>query len=143
MFCVQGFPTSTFGMTNDELAAHYRRYLQYLNDRRVRELQDFAHETLVYNGETKTRAEYQDLIAQGIAAAPDLHFEIGLLVVDNGHVACRIEFNCRPQGEFLGLQPSGKRVSFAEHVFYRFRDGKIAEVWSLIDRAAVAAQLST
>jgi predicted ester cyclase len=31
----------------------------------------------------------------------------------------------------------------AEHVFYRFRDHKIAQVWSLIDTAAIAAQAAT
>jgi predicted ester cyclase len=40
-----------------------------------------------------------------------------------------------------GFSPNGKRLIFAEHVFYLFRDGRIAAVLSLIDRAAIAAQL--
>jgi predicted ester cyclase len=32
-------------------------------------------------------------------------------------------------------------VSFAENVFYQFRAGKIAEVWSVIDKRAIEAQL--
>jgi len=130
-------------MTEAELAARYRRYIAYLNDRRLRDLEDFVHEELVYNGETKTRVEYQNLIAEDVAACPDLYFNIGLLVVEDGLVACRLDFDCTPQREFLGLQPSGKRVSFCEHVFYRFREGKIAEVWSLIDRSALAEQLAS
>ena len=51
-------------------------------------------------------------------------------------------FDCTPQGEFLGLKPNGKPVSFAEHVFYRWRDGRIHEVWSLIDQPAIQAQLA-
>jgi predicted ester cyclase len=43
---------------------------------------------------------------------------------------------------FFGLAPTGRRISFCEHVFYRFRDGRIAQVWSLIDRDAVATQLT-
>lgn len=42
---------------------------------------------------------------------------------------------------FLGLAVNGKRVSFTENVFYQFRDGKIAQVWSVIDKAAIEAQL--
>ena len=130
-------------MTDAELTAHYRRYIGYLNDRRLHELQDFVHEQLIYNGDTKTRAEYQNLIAESVDAAPDLYFNIGLLVVHGNHVACRLDFNCTPRREFLGLQPNGQSVVFAEHAFYRFDHGKIAEVWSLIDRSAVAEQFAT
>jgi SnoaL-like polyketide cyclase len=50
-------------------------------------------------------------------------------------------FDCTPQHEFLGFSPNGERIRFAEHVFYHFRDGRIAAVWSLIDRPAIEAQL--
>jgi predicted ester cyclase len=32
-------------------------------------------------------------------------------------------------------------VSFAENVFYEFKRAKIAAVWSVIDKAAIEAQL--
>jgi predicted ester cyclase len=32
-------------------------------------------------------------------------------------------------------------VSFAENVIYEFRNGKIVEVWSIVDKAAIEAQL--
>ena len=49
--------------------------------------------------------------------------------------------DCRPKGLFLDLPVNGKRVVFAENVFYQFRGGKIAEVWSMIHKAAIEAQL--
>jgi predicted ester cyclase len=36
---------------------------------------------------------------------------------------------------------NGKRVSFCENVFYQFRDGKIRQVWSVLDKIAIEAQL--
>jgi len=36
---------------------------------------------------------------------------------------------------------NGRRVVFTENVFYRFRDERIAEVLSVIDKAAIEAQL--
>ena len=36
---------------------------------------------------------------------------------------------------------NGRRVSFAENVFTEFRDEKIVQVWSVIDKAAIEAQL--
>jgi predicted ester cyclase len=56
-------------------------------------------------------------------------------------VACRLWFTCTPTSTFFGHEPTGRPISFCEHVFYRFRDGRIAHVWSLIDREAIAAQL--
>ena len=56
-------------------------------------------------------------------------------------VAARLRFDCTPAGAFLGLPVNGRRVSFAENVFYRFLRGKIVEVWSVIDKTAIEAQL--
>ena len=51
----------------------------------------------------------------------------------------RPAFDCRPKGRFLGLRVDGKRVSFSETVFYAFRDGKIGQVLSIIDKAVIEA----
>jgi predicted ester cyclase len=56
-------------------------------------------------------------------------------------VACRLVFDCTPQHEFLGFSPNGAQLLFAEHVFYQFRDGRIAALSSLIDRYAIEVQL--
>jgi predicted ester cyclase len=72
---------------------------------------------------------------------PDLHFDIQLLISDPPHLASRLAFDCTPKGRFLGLDVNGKRVSFTEHVFYQFRREKIWHVWSVIDKAAIEAQL--
>jgi predicted ester cyclase len=127
-------------MTND-LEARYRAYLDVLNERRLDDLVHFVQDELSYNGETMTRRQYQDLIAADITAIPDLFFDAQIVVASGDQVACRLVFDCTPQHEFLGFSPNGERLCFAEHVFYQFRDGRIAAVWSLIDRPAIEAQL--
>jgi predicted ester cyclase len=130
-------------MAEADKEARYRRYITYLNSRRVDELGEFVHEKLTYNGEPMTRRDYQNLIAGNIAAIPDLYFDVHLLVIEGDLIACRLNFRCTPQGEFLGLQPNGKSIAFSERVFYRLRGGKIHEVWSLLDRPAIEAQLAS
>ncbi|MHC1561076.1 ester cyclase [Actinomycetospora sp. C-140] len=127
-------------MTLDET---YRAYLACLNERRFEALDAFVHDTLLYNDAPMTRADYRDLLVGDVAAIPDLAFVADLLVVRGDHVACRLWFDCTPTGTFHGLEPDGRRVSFAEHVFYRFADGRIAQVWSLIDTDAVRRQLGS
>ena len=126
-------------MTEVELEDHYRRYISCLNNRRLDELDEFVHEELTYNGEPETRTDYR---ARSVAAIPDLYFDVQLLVVGGDQVGCRLFFNCTPQSEWLGLQPNGKSISFAEHVFYKFHGGKIYEVWSLLDVPSIVEQLS-
>ncbi|WP_433279671.1 ester cyclase [Pseudonocardia xinjiangensis] len=128
-------------MTNADLETRYRAYLEALNGRRLDDLVDYVQDELSYNGETMTRRQYRDMIAADITAVPDLFFDARIVVVNGDEVACRLVFDCTPEHEFLGFPPNGRRVHFAEHVFYRFRDGRIAAVSSLIDRAAIAAQL--
>ena len=64
------------------------------------------------------------------------------LVADGDVVACRLLFRCRPERTFLGFEPTGETITFAEHAFYEFRDGRIVAVSSLLDVRAVAAQMA-
>jgi predicted ester cyclase len=120
----------------------YREYLAALNDRRLDDLDQFVHERLIYNGEEWTREEYRSLLADDVRKVPDLHYDIQLLVVGTDHVACRLWFDCTPQQRFLGIDAGGRRISFAEHVFYRFRANRIEQVWSVTDVDGVRRQLT-
>jgi predicted ester cyclase len=120
----------------------YRSYIAALNDRRLEDLEQFVHDRLTYNDEEWTREKYRELLAADVRNIPDLHYDVRILVAGPGHVACRIWFDCTPQQRFLGIDAGGRRVSFAEHVFYRFRANRIAAVWSLIDVDGVRRQVS-
>lgn len=120
----------------------YRAYLDALNERRLDDLAEFVHDQLVYNDRTISRQEYAQLLAEDVQNIPDLRFTIDLCVATDDVVACRLWFDCTPEHEFAGIAPSGRRVAFAEHVFYRFRAGRIAQVWSLIDTEAVREQMT-
>lgn len=73
---------------------------------------------------------------------PDLHFDVELLICEPSYVASRLVFECSPKETFLGLNIDGQKVSFCENVFYAFQDGRIKDVWSVIDKAAIEAQIS-
>ncbi len=127
--------------SDQPLETIYRRYLRALNERRFEDLGEFLHDELTYNGAALTSADYAAQRLDEVRRIPDLHYAVDLLLVGGDHVACRIAFDCSPEGEFLGLPVDGRRISFVEHVFYRFRDGRIEDVWSLIDTDAIRRQL--
>jgi predicted ester cyclase len=128
-------------MTTDALADIYRAYIACLNARDWDSLGRFVAEDAGHNGRRFGLAGYRAMLEQDVRRIPDLRFEIALLVADPPMIAARLAFDCRPQGEFLGLPVNGRRVAFTENVFYEFRDGKITQVWSVIDKAAIEAQL--
>ena len=119
----------------------YRAYLAVLNERRLDDLVHHVHDDLTYNDAPLTRHRYQAMIAADITAIPDLVFDAHTIVANNDQIACRLVFTCTPTREFLGFTPNGQRLSFAEHVFYRYHEGRIAAVTSLIDRWSIATQL--
>ena len=128
-------------MTKTELSNVYRDYIACLNRQDWQKLEQFVHEGVHYNGRRVGLSGYREMLENDFAQIPDLHFDIQLLMSDSPYVASRLRFDCTPKATFLGLQVNGKKVSFAENVFYQFQDGKIAQVWSVIDKAAIEAQL--
>ena len=101
----------------------------------------FIDDTVSRNGHRLGLAGYRRMLEQDFEDIPDLRFSIELLISDPPHIACRLAFDCSPKGKFLGLDVDGRRVSFTENVIYEFRNGKIAQVWSVIDKAAIETQL--
>ena len=128
-------------MTRVDLAAVYRDYIACLNEQDWPKLGRFVHDDVCHNGRRLGLPGYRQMLERDYQAIPDLRFRIELLVCEPPHVASRLGFDCTPTGRFLGLPVDGRRVAFAENVFYEFRAEKIVQVWSIIDKAAVEAQL--
>jgi predicted ester cyclase len=128
-------------MNITDLSMLYRGYIACLNAQNWSRLGEFVHEEVHYNDRRIGLSGYREMLENDYRQIPDLQFHIQLLVADSDHVASRLEFDCTPEGIFLGLPVNGRKVRFTENVFYRFREGKIEQVWSVIDKAGVEAQL--
>ncbi|GAB0120027.1 ester cyclase [Acidisoma sp. 7E03] len=128
-------------MDRDELLERYQTYIDCLNRRDWSRLGEFVSEDARHNGEAIGFAGYRKMLERDVAAIPDLIFNIDVLVVDPPFLGARLLFDCTPRGEVFGLAVNGRRVTFTENVFYRFEFGTIETVWSVIDQAAIRAQL--
>jgi predicted ester cyclase len=125
----------------NDLASLYRQYIACLNARDLDRLGDFVDEEVDYNGRRIGLSGYRAMLEGNYRDIPDLRFSIQLLVTDATSVAARLNFDCTPAGRFLDLDIGGRRVSFSENVFYQYVDGRIRSVWSVIEKAAIEAQL--
>jgi predicted ester cyclase len=134
-------PGGATAMIKSDLSNIYRGYIACLNQQDWPKLEEFVHDEVYYNGQRIGLLGYREMLEKDFYEIPDLYFDIQLLISDPPYIASRLKFDCTPKGKFLGLQVDGKRVSFSENVFYEFRGEKIWQVWSVIDKAAIEAQL--
>lgn len=74
-------------------------------------------------------------------AFPDIRFAIEDLITEDDKVVTRWTAQGTHQGEFLGIESTGKRVRFGGIYIYRVSDGKIAELWVSLDLLGPVLQL--
>ncbi len=128
-------------VTAASLADLYRAYIDCLNRRDWAQLGDFVADDVAHNGRPFGLGGYRAMLVKDFEDIPDLRFTIDVLVSEPPRIAARLLFDCSPRAEFIGLNVDGRRVSFSENVFYEFRQDRIAAVWSIVDKAAIEAQL--
>jgi predicted ester cyclase len=128
-------------MVKTDLSSVYRDYIACLNKQDWPNLGRFVHDDVIHNGRRAGLSGYLEMLERDFYEIPDLYFDIQLLISDPPHIASRLRFHCTPKEKFLGLPVNGKRISFTENVFYEFRRERIMQIWSVIDKAAIEAQL--
>jgi len=72
------------------------------------------------------------VVARLYRAFPDLHVTIEDLIEDGDKVVEKDIVTGTHQGEYNGLRPAGKSVSYNEIFIMRFVNGRIAEIWGLL-----------
>lgn len=75
------------------------------------------------------------------AAFPDFEATIEDLIAEDDRVVLRMTWTGTHEGEFMGIPPTGNRVSFGVFDIVRIADGRIVEHWGLMDNMALMQQL--
>ena len=73
-------------------------------------------------------------------AFPDLVETIEELVAEGDRVVERFTLRGTHLGDFMGIPPTGKPVSWTAMAFYRLEDGRIAECWVEANLLGLALQ---
>ena len=69
------------------------------------------------------------------------HMTIEEMIAEGDRVMVRWTFFGIHQGEFAGLPPTHKQVSYSGINIFRMAEGKIAEIWDIFDRLWMWQQL--
>jgi predicted ester cyclase len=129
-------------MSTADLRQTYLAYLEAANAREFHRMADFAHDTVVFNGETVTRDDYVAAMQQAVDAVQDYHWHLDDLIIEGDRVAVRLTDTGTPVKEWLGLQPTGRDVRFSEFAVYYFREGRFEHMWYLLDTRTIENQLA-
>jgi predicted ester cyclase len=78
---------------------------------------------------SKSLAEWKSLFTDFVATFSEASVEILLQVAEGDLVATRWRLSGKHTGEFRGLAPSGKEVSWTGVHTDRFADGRVSESW--------------
>jgi predicted ester cyclase len=116
-------------MTNDELAAFYRRYNACCNEHRIEDLGEFVARDVAINGTDGGLDAYTDALAVVVRAFPDYRWELRHLVVDAPWIAAHLTDTGTHRDTFFGVQATDRSVHAREFAIYRIDTGRIAEVW--------------
>ena len=83
----------------------------------------------------------KQVFAMLLRAFPDLHVTVEDLIAEGDKVVARNSVTGTHQGEYMGLPPTGRTVTYNEIFIFRFADGRIAETWGVVDVLSQMKQL--
>jgi predicted ester cyclase len=88
-------------------------------------------------GLTPTKAFYQELWV----AFPDMRATPETTITADGWVAQRLSVSGTMEGTFMGMAPTGKRVTYEVIAMFRVADGRIVEYHAQADVMSMMQQL--
>jgi steroid delta-isomerase-like uncharacterized protein len=117
------FSRGDLDAANEIISADFVDHLTHENQRGLEELK---HYITIYR-----------------AAFPDIQDTVEDIVAEADKVVIRWMSRGTHQGEFMGVEPTGRRVTFTGMRLFRIADNKIAESWVNLDERGLQEQLGT
>jgi predicted ester cyclase len=72
---------------------------------------------------------------------PDIHLTVEDVIAEGDKVVGRTTVTGTHQGEFMGVAPTGKFVTYNEIFIFRFANGRVVETWGVVDVYAQMKQI--
>jgi predicted ester cyclase len=104
----------------------YERYLQRCNDHQFDRLHEFVHERVEVNGLLRDLTWYAAGLRRVTDEFPDFHWTLEHLVIDGSWLAAHLTDSY--------TTPSRQAATYQELAMYRFKDGRIAQVWGDLEQ---------
>ena len=83
----------------------------------------------------------KDHVAGYDAVLPGYWLKSDDMVAEGDKVAVRFTLHGTHKGEFMGVPPTGKRVSFQGLIIYQIKEGRIVDHWMQVDMVSFMQQI--
>jgi steroid delta-isomerase-like uncharacterized protein len=91
--------------------------------------------------ETSGAEAMKEVFVRLLQAFPDLHITVEDVIAEGDKVVCRNTVTGTHLGDYLGIPPTGRSVTYKEIMIARFDNGRIVETWGVVDVHAQLKQL--
>ena len=133
-------------MSTEENKARVRRVFEEMNEQNYPALlEEFCARDYVWHdappGISPDLAGWRQGRIAFLTAFPDAHLVVEDVIAEGDKVVARVTSRATHQGEFMGIPPTGKRLSWTWIEIDRIKDGKIVECWDNSDDLGLMQQL--
>ncbi len=131
--------------SREENTAIAERWSDIWNSKDVSLYEDIVHPDAIHHfgvsRDVKGIPALQEGAEQFFTAFPDLTATTQKIIVDGDFVALRFTDTGTQSGTFLGVEPTGKRVSWTGLVIFRIQCGRVRESWSEVSNIDIWRQI--
>jgi steroid delta-isomerase-like uncharacterized protein len=134
------------GLAEEQNKQVVRQYIEAFNRQdteRLGQLVSSSNQSFEFSGMHSSMDwnRTQQFLAVFWTAFPDLIAKIEEIVAEGDKVAIRVINTGTHKGDFQGIPPTGKKVSFEGRDFITLRDGKIVEQQAGVDMMELMQQI--
>jgi C-1 hydroxylase len=117
------------------------RFIEAYNERKLHLIDDFVSPDYVDHSNNVGREGLKQLIAMGLNAFPDWQETVEDIIAEGDKVWVRLSYTGTHKGDFMGLNPTDKKITSKSVDIYRIDDGKLAEYWNVTDNVNIFKQV--
>ena len=128
-------------MSLDKNKAIVCKFIKAYNERKLNLIDDFVSPDYIDHEKNIGREGLKQLIAMGINAFPDWFETVEDIIAEGDKVWVLLSYTGTHKGEFIGLNPTGKKITSKAVDIYRIVDGKLAEYWNVTDNLNIFKQV--
>jgi predicted ester cyclase len=129
-------------MSAEQNKAIVRQMVEEIFNRgNVSRLDEFVAPDFVEHEELPPGMDAKQMTTLLRSAFPDFKATIEHLIAEGDKVVMSMTWTGTQKGEFMGIPPTGKRVSFGVIDIIRLAGGKFVEHWGIMDSMALMQQL--
>ncbi len=128
-------------MSLEENKAIVRKFIEAYNQRNLDLIDDFVAPDYVDHTNKVDREGLKQLFNMGFTAFPDWHETIEDIIAEGDKVWIRAKSTGTHTGEFMGIAPTGKKLTTEMVDIYRIVDGKHIEGRFIVDQLDFLKQL--